>query len=108
MREKFQGYGIEPNPEPEVLWNFEKFVIGRDGDVVARFAPDTAPDDPALVAAIETGARGLSVAGTDPPLAFAYQSCPRAAAVGLRCHHGSWSCSSRTSSSRRSGAMWRP
>ncbi len=53
MRDKLKGYGIEPNPEPEVLWNFEKFVIGRDGDVVARFAPDTAPDDPALVATLE-------------------------------------------------------
>ncbi|MBB5685301.1 glutathione peroxidase [Sphingobium boeckii] len=53
MREKLKGYGITPNPEPEVLWNFEKFLIGRDGDVVARFAPDIAPEDPALVRAIE-------------------------------------------------------
>ena len=57
MREKLAGYGITPNPEPEVLWNFEKFLVGRDGEVVARFAPDTTPDDPALVAAIE-GALG--------------------------------------------------
>lgn len=53
FRARLQGYGMTPNPEPEVLWNFEKFVIGRDGQVVARFAPDTAPDDPALVKAIE-------------------------------------------------------
>ena len=53
MRAKLEGYGIKPNPEPEVLWNFEKFLVGRDGEVVARFAPDTAPDDPALVGAIE-------------------------------------------------------
>ena len=33
--------------------NFEKFLVSRDGKVVARFAPDTAPDDPAVVAAIE-------------------------------------------------------
>ncbi|MDB5684043.1 MAG: glutathione peroxidase, partial [Sphingomonas bacterium] len=44
---------MTPNPEPEILWNFEKFLIGRDGRVVARFAPTTAPDDAALVAAIE-------------------------------------------------------
>jgi len=52
-REKLKGYGIEPNPEPEILWNFEKFLVGRSGEVVERFAPDTAPDAPALVAAIE-------------------------------------------------------
>jgi glutathione peroxidase len=51
--EKLKGYGIDPNPAPEVLWNFEKFLVSRDGKVVERFAPDTAPDAPALVAAIE-------------------------------------------------------
>ena len=42
-----------PNPLPELLWNFEKFLIGRDGTVLARFAPDTPPDDPKITAAIE-------------------------------------------------------
>jgi len=51
--EKLKGYGIDPNPEPEVLWNFEKFLVSRKGEVVQRFAPDTVPDAPALVAAIE-------------------------------------------------------
>ena len=46
-------YGIETNPEPEVLWNFEKFVVDRGGKVVARFAPNTAPDDPALIKTLE-------------------------------------------------------
>lgn len=53
FRERLRGYGMTPNPEPELLWNFEKFVIGRDGEVAARFAPTTAPDDPALIATIE-------------------------------------------------------
>jgi glutathione peroxidase len=53
FRERLKGYGMTPNPEPEVLWNFEKFLIGKDGSVIARFAPTTAPDDPALVGAIE-------------------------------------------------------
>jgi glutathione peroxidase len=53
MRVKLQGYGIETAPPPEVLWNFEKFLVARNGNVVARFAPDTTPDAPALVAAIE-------------------------------------------------------
>ncbi len=53
FREKLKGYGIDANPEPELTWNFEKFLVGRSGEVVQRFAPDTQPDAPALVAAIE-------------------------------------------------------
>jgi glutathione peroxidase len=53
FREKLKGYGIDALPEPEILWNFEKFLVSRDGEVVRRFAPDTQPDDPQLVAAIE-------------------------------------------------------
>jgi glutathione peroxidase len=53
FREKLKGYNIEPNPEPEVLWNFEKFLISKDGRPVARFSPDTAPDDDHLTSAIE-------------------------------------------------------
>jgi glutathione peroxidase len=53
MKEKFRGYGMTPNDDPEVLWNFEKFLIGKDGTVCARFSPATTPEDPVLVAAIE-------------------------------------------------------
>src|SRR5262245_21776706 len=53
MREALRGHGMEPTEDPDVLWNFEKFLIAKDGTVVARFAPAVAPDDPALVAAIE-------------------------------------------------------
>lgn len=53
FRDKLRGYGMTPTEEPEVLWNFEKFLVGRDGAVIGRFAPTTAPDDAALVAAIE-------------------------------------------------------
>ena len=53
MREKLVGFGIEANPAPAVLWNFEKFLIGKDGTVVARFSPDTAADDAGLRAAID-------------------------------------------------------
>ncbi len=51
--EDLKRYGIQPNNEPEILWNFEKFVVSRNGEVAARFAPNTTPDDPALVSAIE-------------------------------------------------------
>ena len=53
FREKLKGYGIDANAEPELTWNFEKFLVGRSGEVVQRFAPDTQPDAPELVAAIE-------------------------------------------------------
>jgi glutathione peroxidase len=57
MREKLAGYlgksGATPNPEPGILWNFEKFLIGRDGRVAARFSPEVTPDNPDVVAAIE-------------------------------------------------------
>ena len=52
-REKLKGYGIEANPEPEIMWNFEKFLVSRSGKAVKRFAPDTQPDAPELTAAIE-------------------------------------------------------
>jgi len=53
FREKLNSLGIETNPEPEILWNFEKFLVIREGEVVHRFAPDTQPDAPELVAAIK-------------------------------------------------------
>ena len=53
MRTRLEGFGIATGGPGEVLWNFEKFLVGRDGQVKARFAPDTAPDDPRLVAALD-------------------------------------------------------
>jgi glutathione peroxidase len=37
----------------EVQWNFQKYLVNRRGEVVARFDPRTAPDDPALVGKLE-------------------------------------------------------
>jgi glutathione peroxidase len=45
-------YGLTPNEPPEVLWNFEKFLISKTGEVVARFAPDITADDARIVDAI--------------------------------------------------------
>jgi glutathione peroxidase len=42
------------NPEPGILWNFEKFLIDRKGEVVARFSAEVLPDDPAVISAIES------------------------------------------------------
>ena len=51
------GEASGPEGKGDIRWNFTKFVVGRDGALVARFGPTTTPEDPALVAAI---ARALS------------------------------------------------
>jgi glutathione peroxidase len=40
-------------PAGEVSWNFEKFLIGRDGKIVGRYKSAVAPDDGKLTGAIE-------------------------------------------------------
>lgn len=44
------------NPEfgGDITWNFNKFLISRDGKVIGRFGSKDKPDDPAVIAAIET------------------------------------------------------
>jgi len=53
LRERLASKEIPIHAAPAVLWNFEKFLVGRDGKVVARFAPDVAADDARLREAIE-------------------------------------------------------
>ena len=36
----------------EIKWNFTKFLVDRDGNVIARFEPAVTPEDPALVDAV--------------------------------------------------------
>jgi glutathione peroxidase len=60
FRERLNGFlkdkhnGATTNPEPGILWNFEKFLIDRNGNVAARFSPEVLPDDPAVITAIES------------------------------------------------------
>ena len=37
----------------DIRWNFEKFLVSPEGEVVGRFNPTVTPEDPALVSAIE-------------------------------------------------------
>ena len=53
FRERLEGYGVNSENPADVLWNFEKFLLSRKGEVVARFAPDVDADDPRLVSAID-------------------------------------------------------
>ncbi|CAH0132754.1 glutathione peroxidase [bacteria symbiont BFo1 of Frankliniella occidentalis] len=50
--ERMESKGRAPKQAGDILWNFEKFLIGRDGQVIARFSPDMEPNDPTLTAAI--------------------------------------------------------
>ena len=36
------------------MWNFEKFLINKKGEVVARFAPDLTPESDEVLSAIES------------------------------------------------------
>ena len=44
---------VQPKGAGKVSWNFEKFLIGRNGKVIGRFSPQTAPDDEKLLGAVE-------------------------------------------------------
>jgi glutathione peroxidase len=54
---------LERTADPEgysgdVRWNFEKWLVAPDGEVLGRWTPQTPPEDPALVAAVESALPG--------------------------------------------------
>jgi glutathione peroxidase len=53
LRQKLVAYGMDVGKPNDILWNFEKFLIDRQGSVVERFSPDVAPDAEIVVSAIE-------------------------------------------------------
>ncbi|MGI8495780.1 MAG: glutathione peroxidase [Pyrinomonadaceae bacterium] len=54
FEEKLKGYGSTRSKPNEVLWNFEKFLIGKEGEIAARFAPDVTVEDSRLVEKIKS------------------------------------------------------
>ena len=52
LRSKLTEMGLLGNDATAVMWNFEKFLIGRDGKVIGRFAPDITVENPELATAI--------------------------------------------------------
>ena len=48
-----EGVGDRAPADGSVLWNFEKFLVAKDGSVARRFSPRMTPDDPIIVSAIE-------------------------------------------------------
>jgi glutathione peroxidase len=57
---KTEPYSTLTQMEPagDVAWNFEKFLVGRDGTVLARFKSAVEPDAAELTAAIEAALAG--------------------------------------------------
>ncbi|AYN40814.1 glutathione peroxidase [Streptomyces dangxiongensis] len=53
LYERLVGFADAEGHSGDIRWNFEKFLIGRDGQVVARFSPQTEPESDAVIAAIE-------------------------------------------------------
>jgi glutathione peroxidase len=53
FEEKLKGYGSVRSQPSEILWNFEKFLVGKNGEIAARFAPDVTAEDARLVAKVE-------------------------------------------------------
>lgn len=53
LEENLKGHGLLSGGSSDILWNFEKFIVNRKGEVVGRFAPDIAPEDPLLIQALE-------------------------------------------------------
>lgn len=52
FRAKLVSHGVDVGAPRDITWNFEKFLLDRGGNVVARFAPDVTPDSELLVTAI--------------------------------------------------------
>lgn len=46
--------GKEAGFPGDITWNFEKFLVGKDGTVLKRFSPRVVPEDPEIVKAIES------------------------------------------------------
>jgi glutathione peroxidase len=50
-------YGLLVGPKSstagDIRWNFTKFLVGRDGQIIKRFEPDAEPDSPAVTKAVE-------------------------------------------------------
>lgn len=53
LRTRLRGKNLLAVVSGQPMWNFEKFLVGRNGKVVARFAPDIPPEDQIVIAAIE-------------------------------------------------------
>jgi len=49
-----EGAGDRAPKDGSIMWNFEKFIVGKDGHVARRFSPMLTPQSPEITSAIET------------------------------------------------------
>jgi glutathione peroxidase len=54
LRKTLDQHGLGPKNDTDIMWNFEKFLVNRQGEVVGRFAPDISPKDASITTAIES------------------------------------------------------
>ena len=53
LKTLLESKGLLSGEAHDIMWNFEKFLVNRRGEVIARFAPDITAEDPRLLEAIE-------------------------------------------------------
>lgn len=53
FEERLKGYGQTRENSDDILWNFEKFLVSKNGEVVARIAPDVTAEDERVIAAVD-------------------------------------------------------
>ncbi|MFI8189739.1 glutathione peroxidase [Streptomyces sp. NPDC085946] len=58
LYDRLVGFADAGGHSGDIRWNFEKFLIGRDGAVVARFSPQTEPESAEVVSAVEAELAG--------------------------------------------------
>lgn len=54
FEKKLEGFGQKRTHQNDILWNFEKFLVDRQGQVTHRFSPDMKPEDPVIQSAIKS------------------------------------------------------
>ncbi|MDB5524684.1 MAG: glutathione peroxidase [Rhizobium sp.] len=58
LRQRLTESGQGPEQPSDVLWNFEKFLVSRDGKVIGRYSPNMAVTDPVISADIDKALAG--------------------------------------------------
>ena len=53
LYDRLVGFADGEGHSGDIRWNFEKFLIGKDGQIAARFSPQTEPESAELLASVE-------------------------------------------------------
>ncbi|WP_413577370.1 glutathione peroxidase [Bdellovibrio sp. HCB290] len=53
LKSVLEEHGLLSGGPSDIMWNFEKFLISKEGKVIARFTPEMTPEDPVILKAIE-------------------------------------------------------